>query len=623
MLSTSGPRLRRGLRRRAGVATTALATAAVVAGLTTSPAASLSPSAQCPLPYPVSQVAKGQRVSGLTVTSGTTPERFSGEILGVIQDGIAPGLDMVMARLTSPEIDRVGIWEGMSGSPVYAENGNLIGAVAYGLASGPSPVAGITPAAEMYRLLSTAPQDPSSRSTLGVADGNQSVRIPRAMATRLTSSGVARAAARPGMTRLPLPFGISGMVNAKRLRQAARALDLSGVHVHQGGAVGASRKRVPVVAGGNLAASLSYGDVSAIGVGTATAVCGDQVIAFGHPMSFTGASQMTMHGAEAVYIQEDPLGPGFKMANPTAPVGSITKDRLAGLFGVQRADAVPATTVVTSYVEVPGEWSRQGTTRISAPDTVPDIAAFHLLADEDRVFDGVGGGSATVGWRILGRRADGRPFTLARTDRFAATSDLSYATVLDLYDALATVRFNDAEEVSIDRIRTTSTMSRTYRAYEVAQVRVLVRGRWRELRTDEPLFLRPGSTERLRVRLTSRILPPRWVRVDLPVPAGTGTKSGMLQVVGGNSVEGQDGSFDEDAYTAQQTKAPATFEQVLGRLRRAPRNDQVVATLALFRRDGTTRKVSARATVRAVVDGSMNAPVQGLGRPWAHRGFGR
>jgi len=623
MLPTSGPRLRRGLRRCAGVATAALAAAAVVAGLTASPVASLSPSAQCPLTYPVSQVTNGQTVSGLTVTSGTTPERFSGEILGVIHDGIAPGLDMVMARLTSPEIDRVGIWEGMSGSPVYAENGNLIGAVAYGLASGPSPVAGITPAAEMYRLLGKAPQDAATRAALRLAGGNEPVRIPRTMAARLAGPGVTRAAAKPGMTRLPLPFGISGMINAKRLRQAAKALDLSGVRVHQGGAVTSSRERIPVVAGGNLAASLSYGDVSAVGVGTATAVCGDQVIAFGHPMSFTGGSQMTMHGADTVYIQEDPLGPGFKMANTTAPVGSITKDRLAGLYGVQRADATPTTTAVTSYVEVPGEWSRQGTTRISAPDSVPDIASFHLLADEDRVFDGVGGGSATVGWRITGRRANGRAYTVTRTDRFEARSDLSYTTVLDLYDALATVHFNDVEDVRTDRIRTTTTMSRTYRAYEVARVRALVGRRWRELRTDEPLFLRPGFTKKLRVRLTSGTLPDRWVQVNLPVPGNIGTKSGVLQILGGNSSEGPDGSFDEGEYTAPDAKAPATFEQVLGRLRRAPRNDQVVATLVLFRRDGTSRKVSARATVTAVVDGDLTAPVQGLGRPRSLRGSAR
>ena len=64
---------------------------------------------------------------------------------------------MVMMRLSSPEIDRVGgIWQGMSGSPVYAEDGRLIGAVAYGMSWGPSPVAGVTPFADMDTYLPPA-----------------------------------------------------------------------------------------------------------------------------------------------------------------------------------------------------------------------------------------------------------------------------------------------------------------------------------------------------------------------------------------------------------------------------------------------------------------------------------
>src|SRR3954454_7416981 len=45
----------------------------------------------------------------------------------------------------------------MSGSPVYAEDGRLIGAVSYGLAFGPSPVAGVTLAADMQQLLGDVP----------------------------------------------------------------------------------------------------------------------------------------------------------------------------------------------------------------------------------------------------------------------------------------------------------------------------------------------------------------------------------------------------------------------------------------------------------------------------------
>ena len=67
---------------------------------------------------------------------------------------------MIMAELTSDEIDCVGIWQG-NPAPVYAKDGTdrrrrLRPRL------GPSPVAGITPAEEMYRLLEDAPTVPAA-----------------------------------------------------------------------------------------------------------------------------------------------------------------------------------------------------------------------------------------------------------------------------------------------------------------------------------------------------------------------------------------------------------------------------------------------------------------------------
>jgi hypothetical protein len=52
--------------------------------------------------------------------AGTTPEPFTADVLGRITDGIAPGVDMIMADVSSPALTRAGgVWAGMSGSPVY------------------------------------------------------------------------------------------------------------------------------------------------------------------------------------------------------------------------------------------------------------------------------------------------------------------------------------------------------------------------------------------------------------------------------------------------------------------------------------------------------------------------
>ena len=74
-----------------------------------------------------------------------------------------------------------------------------------------------------------------------------------------------------------------------------------------------------LVAGGNLGAAISYGDITAGGVGTVTSVCDDRLVGFGHPMTFGGSTTLGLMPADAVYVQEDPVGPGFKVANMGVP----------------------------------------------------------------------------------------------------------------------------------------------------------------------------------------------------------------------------------------------------------------------------------------------------------------
>lgn len=608
-------RARRGPGRPATAAAGAAALAAVVvAGTFTAPPAVSAPFGDCPTAAPIAELTASEPVTGKTVVSGTNPKPFRGEIVGVLNDGIAPGLDMVMARLSSDEIDRVGgIWQGMSGSPVYTADGELIGAVAYGLSWGPSPVAGITPAEEMYRLLSAAPGDAAAAGTLRAAADAEKVRIPSRIQDRLVSSGtLTTSQAQEGLSRLPLPLGISGMSSSTRLAQAEKAFDLQGVRVHATGGAATEDTAIPVVAGGNLAASLSYGDVSAIGVGTATAVCGEEVLAFGHPMMFTGPSELTMHGADAVYVQEDSEWAPFKLANVGAPVGGIAQDRLGGLLGLQSAEAVPAAASVTSYVEVPGEWSREGTTKISVPDAVPDIASFHLLADQDRVFDAYGEGSALVGWTINGTRANGEPFRLVRTDRFSNTWDISYEPTWDFYDHMAQLQFSADEEVALTDIRTTSTMKRRHAALKISRVLVRRDGRWVTVRSDRPLSVRSGSVLRMRVVMSSAQIGQRTVGASLRVPGRVGRARGVLEVQGGSSYWSQSGGeFDEEEFFFGEEEQSESVDEILQRLRREPRNDHVLVRLTMQRRNGSEVRRGVRKLAPAIVEGAKLVPVSG------------
>ncbi len=583
-------RLRGNKQTLAGVA---LGTVAIVASTLAAPTTAQSaPDPACPPAYPIADLARDQLVHGLTVSAGTTPDPFTGKVLGVLNDGIAPGLDMILVRLTSPEIRRVGgIWAGMSGSPVYADDGSLIGAVSYGLAFGPSRVAGVTPAADMQALLDNAPSSATAQAALRKAEGADHVALPDRTADRIVDMGAATTAeADAGLDRLPIPFGISGMGSAKRMRQAADALDLDGVRLYRTGAVSADAPATQIVAGGNLGATVSYGDLTAGGVGTATAVCGDEVIAWGHPLFWSGPTTLNMHGADAIYIQEDPTLFPFKVANLTGPVGTITDDRLAGLRGV--IGDPPESAEITSHVESTEGRSRDGTTHVSLQDAVPEIGVFALLANLDVVYDGIRGGSSRLRMTVEGERANGDLFEFSVVDRYASESDITFETIFDSWERLYRVAQNQFEDVTITDVSFRALLDQDYREYQISKLRLRKGGNWVTLEKRQRLSVNPGQLLRLRAVL-SRVGETgrdRTVGLAVQVPRRTVGARGALEVRGGADV--------------RSSLRAGSFPELLAKIQGAPRNDEVLDYLSL-RKDGRGIRSVGSTAFGDVVGGSF------------------
>ena len=61
---------------------------------------------------------------------------------------VNPGVDAVLARLTGGPLMQTGVFEGMSGSPVFID-GKLLGAVAFAFPFAKEAIAGITPITQM------------------------------------------------------------------------------------------------------------------------------------------------------------------------------------------------------------------------------------------------------------------------------------------------------------------------------------------------------------------------------------------------------------------------------------------------------------------------------------------
>jgi hypothetical protein len=434
------------------------------------------------------------------------------------------------------------------------------------------------------------------------------VALPRTMQRRVVASGAAtRTEADSGMNQLKLPFGLTGL-SQTRLGQVKKLFNQDGLRLVRTGTTSSSAGTDPtdIVPGGNIAAAMSYGDVTAAGVGTATAVCGNEVLAFGHPMNFTGPSTLTMHTAHAIYVQEDPTLAPFKMANiDVPPVGVIDQDRMAGIHGT--IGTLPASSDVASLVTV-GDKQRTGTTHVSVPDVFPDIATSQLLADQDRMFDGIGKGSGTVGWTINGTREDGSLFSLTRNDIYADPYDLTFASAWDLYQTLYEIQNNGAEDVTINSVKTTSNLNRDYRHYAITGIKVREAGKWVPLKTSRTLRMHVGKATRFQVQLTSKELGTKTVAVSATMPAGKVGRGGYVEIYGGNSSSQDDGFFYYDGGYSDSTK-----QQTLnGVLKTQPHNDQVVADLSTYGSSASRKHPGTRVSTGTVVDGYVYVDVRGV-----------
>lgn len=561
--------MHRGRRYVAAAAVTGMALTGTT--LVGTGASSAAVAGDCATAYPVSDLADGQPVNGLTVSRGTEPEGFTGEVLGVLDNGIAPGVDMVMMRLTSPEIDRVGgIWQGMSGSPVYAEDGRLIGAVAYGLAFGPSPVAGVTPFEAMDDYLTPPPAG--------------KVKVSAAEARELAEgSPLTRQQAREGFEQLPMPMSVSG-VSQKRLDGKTKKRpyltgDLTAAH----GAGGDSNSdESDLVAGGNIGASATYGDVLMGGVGTITSVCGDELVGFGHPFDYAGKTTLGLHPASAIYVQEDPVSAPFKAANFGPVLGTITDDRGTGISG--RMGPTPKTIKITSTTTY-GDRSRTGETHVELPAYAPDATILQLWANDDRVFDAWSAGGANQTWTITGTRPNGSKFRLKDGDRYASQFDISFESSWDVSDVVW--QLGAVPGVTLKTVEVNTTMRDDASTWSLARVQQRKGGKWATVKNR--VVTKAGSALRLRAILTSGAAEKK-VFWTYRVPRKLARGWAELDVIGGDS----DYSWSDEA---------ASVGAILKDARTGMRNDEVRWRLRGAGVGGSVRTTHTNKPERKVVTG--------------------
>jgi hypothetical protein len=277
-----------------------------------------------------------------TVVEGSDITTIPVTVLSVPVSGTADK-SLIMFEATGSLITQYGgIVSGMSGSPIYVDDGTgtdkLIGAVSYGEEFTLGGTGLATPIDAMAKLESTYsdapllggpvitsngvkrriivapnPQDYSAEAASGafVARPLNSVYIGGLSPTSAGYQKLAKALAAKGVTPVPLSTGLAASP-------------------YEWGA----GFNTTLTAGSSVAALVTRGDLWVGGIGSVTYANGDNVLAFGHPAYWSGATGLYMANAYIEGVWPSTIVP-FKVGEPGAVRGTITQDRTAGILGKQ------------------------------------------------------------------------------------------------------------------------------------------------------------------------------------------------------------------------------------------------------------------------------------------------
>ena len=273
-----------------------------------------------PAIFPLSEIKAGMRGVGRTVFSGTKIEEFNVEILGVLENA-GPKQDIILARLSGGPLEKTGVMQGMSGSPVYLD-GRLAGAVALSFPFSKEAIAGIRPIEEMLRTASVP-----ARTVARANPFEYRAEFPAPVSVQAGSER---------LLEISTPLWLGGFTRST-LDHFAPQLRAAGLEPVQGASGGASSKASELAPGklepgSMISVQLVTGDLSAGADGTVTQVVGDRIFAFGHRFLGAGETALPFARAEVVTLLAS-LNSSFKISTSREWLGAILGDYSTAISG--------------------------------------------------------------------------------------------------------------------------------------------------------------------------------------------------------------------------------------------------------------------------------------------------
>jgi SpoIVB peptidase S55 len=431
------------------------------------------------------EVRPGMTGVGRTVFDGDRREEFKVHILGVLRNVVGPQRHLILARLEGGPLERTGVMQGMSGSPVYVD-GRLIGAVSYSIgAFSKEPIAGITPINEMTETAALAARRP--------AVARQDLELP------LTREGLAAAlrrafqrtrpfAERPGdIDALGLSTADAGRIGAL-LKPIATPIVMGGFEAEAAALVGGgfsdagffpissgkwneasassrddAKASYHLEPGDAVGVSLITGDLEFGGTGTVTYVDGDRVYAFGHPFFNLGPTQFPMTRAR-VYSLLPSLMNSFKITAMGEIIGTFEQDRattIAGRLGPGPA-MIPIRLSLTSERGIRKNFTFKVVNDQLFTPLLTFVTVFNTLGSYERQF-----GAAT--YTVSGKARVKGHSDVAFENLFTGDTSLSGAATY-IAGPITMLLANDLEKIEIDGVDITVASAEEPRSAKLERV---------------------------------------------------------------------------------------------------------------------------------------------------------
>jgi hypothetical protein len=284
------------------------------------------PAAAGPDLLPLSQIKPGMKGIGYTIFSGDKVQTFDVEVIGVMPNLVGPKQNVVLVRLSGPEIAKSGVVAGMSGSPVYFD-GKLAGAVAFKFGTFTTEaIAGMTPIEDELAISQAgAPGPPGAEPASAGEGGSERYPLPDSVAHQIGLPGGAY------LEPIASPLIFSGFLPSV-IGRFSDQLAQYGLVASAGGSVPASPTDSKLKPGDMAGMVLVQGDQTIAAGCTVTALVGDRVYLCGHPLMGFGKVAMPMARAHVLATLDSSME-STKIMNTGGIIGSITEDRVTGVMG--------------------------------------------------------------------------------------------------------------------------------------------------------------------------------------------------------------------------------------------------------------------------------------------------